>query len=179
MGFSSDKAHLDQPLSTDWDLGGEIVSDHSSFCDETTPTMLPFGVECEDDTSVMEGIQDISEDDSDWRLSLECAGEVAEEFELITKIDTVDDDQEFMGPTSPCGTANELSSSLSERFEASAKSLSESMRRSHETRMSLKLQTVATEKYPRRGSIKGVVKSVEESTERLQSCLFGKPTVAV
>lgn len=55
-----------------------------------------------------------------------------------------------------------------ERYKATLRKLSESMRRSQETRASLKMKTLKTEDYSRTTSISGVLTSIEKSTHQLQ-----------
>jgi vacuolar-type H+-ATPase subunit F/Vma7 len=54
------------------------------------------------------------------------------------------------------------------RFEATAKNLAESIRRSQETRKSLMLEIPEMSKYERKHSLSGVLKSVEKSTHQLE-----------
>jgi hypothetical protein len=58
-----------------------------------------------------------------------------------------------------------------ERYKATLAKLAESMKRSQETRMSLKMKTSKTEKYERTKSISGVLTSIEKSTQQLQGYL--------
>lgn len=68
---------------------------------------------------------------------------------------------------------NDTTSSLpfEERYRATLEKLSESMRRSQETRKSLKMKTNKTEKYARTTSVSCVLSSIEKSTQQLQGYL--------
>lgn len=57
------------------------------------------------------------------------------------------------------------------RFEATAKNLAESIRRSQDTRKSLILEIPEMSKYERNHSLIGVLKSVEQSTHQLEAYL--------
>jgi len=60
-----------------------------------------------------------------------------------------------------------------ERYKATLKKLSESMKRSQQTRKSLQMKTTKTEKYSRKSSVTGVLSSIEKSTQQLE-CYLGK-----
>lgn len=55
-----------------------------------------------------------------------------------------------------------------ERYKATLKKLADSMKRSQQTRQSLKMKTTKTEKYSRKTSVTGVLSSIEKSTTQLQ-----------
>jgi hypothetical protein len=55
-----------------------------------------------------------------------------------------------------------------ERYKSTLQKLTESMKRSQETRKSLQMQTPKTIGYSRRNSVSGVLKSIEKSTKQLQ-----------
>ena len=57
------------------------------------------------------------------------------------------------------------------RYKETLKKLTESMRRSKETRSSLKIQTPKMEEYERRKSVTGVLHSIEKSSKELQGYL--------
>lgn len=61
--------------------------------------------------------------------------------------------------------------SFEERYKATLEKLNASMKRSQETRKSLKMETPKTEDYSRKTSVTGVLTSVEKSTQQLQSYL--------
>jgi len=74
------------------------------------------------------------------------------------------------GPT--CGAADKTSSlPFEERYKATLEKLAKSMQRSQETRKSLQMKTPKTEGYSRKSSVKGVLTSIEKSSEQLQSYL--------
>lgn len=58
-----------------------------------------------------------------------------------------------------------------QRYEATLEKLRESMKRSQETRMSLRMQTAETAEYDRWTSISGTLSSIEKSTQQLQDYL--------
>lgn len=68
------------------------------------------------------------------------------------------------------GTDNTSSLPFEERYKATLSKLQESMKRSQETRMSLKMKTSKTENYETR-NLSGVLSSIEQSTEQLQDYL--------
>lgn len=69
-----------------------------------------------------------------------------------------------------CVDDSDTTSSLpfEERYRATLEKLNESMRRSQETRKSLKMKTKKTEEYPRTTSVSCVLSSIEKSTQQLQ-----------
>jgi hypothetical protein len=83
----------------------------------------------------------------------------------------VDDFQNIEDTTSDVMDEDPKMLPFHKRFEATAYSLVASMKRSQETRRFLTIMTPKTEDYPRRDSIKGVIESVQKSTEQLQSYL--------
>ena len=60
---------------------------------------------------------------------------------------------------------------FSDKYKESLKNLSESMKRSQETRMSLTWKTPKTAKYERSMSVSGVVNSTEASSSQLRALL--------
>ena len=64
-----------------------------------------------------------------------------------------------------------------ERYKATLKKLSDSMKRSQQTRQSLKMRTTKTEKYSRKSSVTGVLSSIEKSSQQLQTYLKNIQTV--
>ena len=58
-----------------------------------------------------------------------------------------------------------------ERYQEVLKKLTESMKRSQETRKSLTMKTPKTEKYDRTTSVTGVLSSIENSSRQLQTYL--------
>lgn len=58
-----------------------------------------------------------------------------------------------------------------ERYKATLSKLAESMKRSQETRMSLKMKTPKTVEYERSKSVSGVLTSIEKSSQQLQGYL--------
>lgn len=85
---------------------------------------------------------------------------------------TVDDDDDVgRFPLSLLSTARDdatISLPFEERYRATLQKLAFSMKRSQESRKSLKVKTSKTEKYARIQSVIGVVSSIEKSTEQLQ-----------
>ena len=66
-------------------------------------------------------------------------------------------------------TSNSLE--FNEQYRATLRKLSESMKRSHETRKSLMMKTPKTERYARSTSVSGVISSIEKSSEQIQAYL--------
>lgn len=77
------------------------------------------------------------------------------------------------GPAACGNNGSDKTSSLSfeERYKATLEKLAESMKRSRETRDSLKMKTSRTEGYARASSVNGVLSSIEKSTEQIQTYL--------
>lgn len=66
---------------------------------------------------------------------------------------------------------------LEQRYEATLEKLTESMKKSQETRKSLRMQTSETAEYTRWNSVSGTLSSIEKSTQQLQQYLkTKKPT---
>lgn len=63
---------------------------------------------------------------------------------------------------------------LEQRYQASLDKLAASMKKSQETRKSLRMQTAETAEYTRWGSVSGTLSSIEKSTQQLQTYLGGK-----
>lgn len=63
---------------------------------------------------------------------------------------------------------------LEQRYQASLDKLAASMKKSQETRKSLRMQTTETAEYTRWGSVSGTLSSIEKSTQQLQTYLGGK-----
>jgi len=94
--------------------------------------------------------------------------------ELMT-MELDDDDAPFLDFFEDCPpTTITLDSTSSlpfdERYKATLSKLQESMRRSQETRKSLKIKTTKTQDYETR-NLSGVLSSIERSTEQLQDYL--------
>lgn len=62
-----------------------------------------------------------------------------------------------------------------DRYKEMLLKLSESMKRSQQTRMSLKMKTPKTKNYERRKSVSGVLSSIEKSTQQLQQLIKIQP----
>jgi len=190
MGFSASKSSYEQGYS-DWGLP-ELVSDddcmeHHSLLEYT----LPDELDAEGDFA--------AENDKGWEglalLEEATPIERLEEFDFVmdvdhgkvrdaTKTDAAGEAQagdsedvdmteclETVATVTPVSTKE----SYEVRLEQSLKNLIESMQRSRETRMSLSMKTIQTEKYERRKSVQGVLKSVEESTSHLEEILRFTP----
>ena len=86
-----------------------------------------------------------------------------------------EDDDRFFAPVLDAEepSVSQATSSLpfEERYRLTLQKLQESMKRSQETRKSLKMKTNKTEKYARTKSVSGVLSSIEKSTDQLQSYL--------
>ena len=66
---------------------------------------------------------------------------------------------------------------VEQRYQATLDKLAESMKKSQETRQSLRIQTTETMEYNRWGTISGTLSSIEKSTKELQHYLkTKKPT---
>jgi len=94
--------------------------------------------------------------------------------ELISmQLDVDDEDAPFLNffadddGESPVSFDGTSSLPFDERYKATLSKLQESMKRSQETRMSLKMKTDKTENYEAQ-NLSGVLNSIEQSTEQLQ-----------
>jgi hypothetical protein len=94
-----------------------------------------------------------------------------EEFGLAMDIDDLQNIPFLLEDTSDVLDEDRKMLPFDKRLEATAYSLAASMKRSQETRRFLAIKTPKTEEYSRRDSIKGVIESVQKSTEQLQSYL--------
>jgi hypothetical protein len=99
-----------------------------------------------------------------------------EELELMN-FDDADIDRfalSFLEDSTLSEYANSTTTSslpFEERYKATLVKLSESMKRSQETRMSLKMKTPKTQDYTRRNSVSGVLTSIETSSQQLHNYL--------
>lgn len=92
-----------------------------------------------------------------------------------------DDEESFFTTESSNVEPTSLTSYLpaEQRYQATLDKLAESMKRSQETRKSLRIQTTETMEYGRWGTICGTLSSIEKSTKELQHYLNNaKPTSA-
>lgn len=90
-----------------------------------------------------------------------------EEIVYMT-IEDDDIDRFSLSLMSTVGDDANISLPFEERYKATLQKLAFSMKRSQESRKSLKVKTDKTEKYARIKSVIGVVSSIEKSTEQLQ-----------
>jgi hypothetical protein len=116
------------------------------------------------------------DDDDDWRMSLSSPTAPFDEFGMDR-----DSDDFFLFDTPLTeDEKNACSLPFEQRFEVTRQNLEASMRRSQETRQSLVIKTFQVEKNDRNdrhGSVKGVVDSVEESAQRLQTSFIAAKIV--
>jgi hypothetical protein len=144
----------------DWDLDG--------MDDELPPSLSEISCDVVfRDWSVQdEMLSNSSDDDEDWRVTFSNS-DPFDEFGM-------DLDTDYFSFDPPLGDDVKDASSLpfDKRFEATRLNLEASMRRSQETRRSLTITTSHVEKYERRGSVKGVIESVENSAQKLQKCFI-------
>jgi hypothetical protein len=91
-------------------------------------------------------------------------------LEEIVYMTIEDEDVDRFSLSLMSAVENDATSSLpfEERYKATLQKLAFSMKRSQESRKSLKVKTAKTEQYPRIKSVIGVVSSIEKSTEQLQ-----------
>jgi uncharacterized protein with von Willebrand factor type A (vWA) domain len=64
-----------------------------------------------------------------------------------------------------------VAAGMDDVFKETFKKLTESMKRSQETRQSLRMTTAKTDKYPRRDSVSKVLNSIESSSRQIDSYL--------
>ena len=150
------------------------VSSHS----EATKLLEQWQTEDEEEIDIMEVDQQIGSEFLDGVIFdpvNSCASPVGpiEELILVGLEDVTenmfipaDDDTSWSASSS-----NSPSVEFGEQYKASLRKLSDSMKRSQETRMSLTLKTQKTEKYERSTSVSGVINSTEESSSQLRAYL--------
>jgi hypothetical protein len=104
----------------------------------------------------------------------------AEELDCVMDIYDLLSHDRFLVPLSLdedddvfCGTSVS-SLPFEKRFEATAKNLAESIKRSQETRKSLMLEIPEMSTYERNQSLSGVLKSVEKSTHQLEAAYLSR-----
>ena len=96
-----------------------------------------------------------------------------------------DDDEDSFFTThselSPSSPSINLTSflPLEQRYQATLEKLAESMKKSQETRKSLRMQTPETAEYTRWNSVSGTLSSIEKSTQQLQTYLKNKASTQV
>ena len=91
-----------------------------------------------------------------------------EEFESAMDIDQELDNFSLAHFDAEQEEAEDKNESFEDRYKVMLLKLSESMKRSQQTRMSLKMKTPKTKDYERRKSVSGVLSSIEKSTQQLQ-----------
>ena len=165
-------------LPNDWDQqNNEEVDDLSAVAhDEQASKVFDDqwqSVSSPDDMDIMEVDQQINllEDDL---LYDPCVSPTGPLEELIS-MQLDEGDAPFLNlfedNTPPTTTVDNTSSlPFEERYKATLTKLQESMKRSQETRMSLKMKTPKTAHYEAR-NLQGVLSSIEQSTEQLQDYL--------
>ena len=109
------------------------------------------------------------------RLSLE----EALEDNLAAALARDDDEDSFFTthsfePASPAPSNLTTYLPAEQRYQATLDKLAESMKKSQETRKSLRIKTTETMEYSRWGSISGTLTSIEKSTKELQQYLKTK-----
>ena len=117
--------------------------------------------------------------------SIPPAGRLSIEVALEDTLSTDhDDDNESFFTTNSDGNNSEFTPTsvtsflpIEQRYQASLDKLAESMKRSQETRKSLRIKTAETLSYTRWSSISGTLSSIEKSTQQLQEYLKDKPAI--
>ena len=131
--------------------------------------------EDEDDMStLMEVDQQIGSDlldDAIFYPDISCLSPVGpiEELALFGSCDH--EIESIFIPGDESSVDNPTSWQFDEQYKSTLRKLSESMKRSQETRMSLTMKTLKTEKYARSTSVSGVISSIEKSSEQLKAYL--------
>lgn len=99
-------------------------------------------------------------------------------LEELVYMNMEDDDERFFVPALSddpgCSDENHGYPTVvvfDEQYQATLKKLQEYMKRSQETRKSLKMKTSKTQEYSRTKSVSGVLSSIEMSSQQLQSYL--------
>ena len=94
-------------------------------------------------------------------------------IEELNLIGLGDDDSSFILPSDVSDAASFSSShpEFDEQYKTILRKLSESMKKSQETRKSLIMKTPETERYSRSSSVSGVISSIEKSSQQLQAYL--------
>jgi hypothetical protein len=163
-------------LPTEWDQSNDMMNDEelsASSHEEASKVFEQWQTDDQDhDLDIMEVDEQIGSnllgDEIFQDHCLSPTGPLEEIICMSMNID--DDDVDRFSLSLLIGNDDDTISSLpfDERYAATLKKLSESMKRSQETRKSLKMKTPKTEKYTRSNSVKGVVSSIEKSTQQLQ-----------
>jgi len=116
------------------------------------------------------------------RLLLEEALE--ETLAAAVSVDDHEDDEDSFFTTQSGGSGNDhyrMDNSsctsflpIEQRYQASLEKLTQSMKKSQETRKSLRMKTSETAEYERWNSVTGTLSSIEKSTQQLQQYLKNK-----
>lgn len=195
MAFPSNSSLMVLP-STDWDADFDLETDLEPFVElkddaihvfeqwhQHTPTKPATSTGSGNlQKTVVQEHRNIEMEQSPWPTLLSPVGPM-EELDCVMDLNVLICNDAFLLPTltMPGDTTehdttmdtstDSLSLPFEERFEATAKNLAVSMKRSQETRKSLTVETPGMRKYERNLSVSGVVNSVEASTQKLQTCL--------
>jgi len=159
-------------LPSEWDQDHEMMNDEefSTASEEASKVFEQWQTDVED-LDIMEVDEQIGsnllEDDIFHDPCVSPAGPL-EELNLMT----FDEEEVDRFSLSLLDDGDKTSSlPFEERYKATLQKLAESMKRSQETRMSLKMKTSKTEEYERTKSVTGVLSSIEKSTQQLQGYL--------
>ncbi|CAB9496205.1 expressed unknown protein [Seminavis robusta] len=177
--FTSDEAF---PSSADYNLWISNAADVVMQDEELSASSY------EEATKVLEQWQTEDEEMRIMELDMELGSNLLEGFALFDSNGTSNEEapmeellfqEEIVLPTEESMSSSSSSSSTSSSsiesskdFKMSLRKLSESMKRSHETRKSLVMTSPKTERYARSNSVTGVISSIEKSSEQIQAYLM-------
>ena len=165
-------------LPTDWEHQTEAMDDATAVSiGEASMFFSQWQTVADDLGGIMEVDQQINLLEEDL-FHDPCVSPTSPLEELISM--QLDDDGDapfldfFEGNSNGSSTVQTIDDTSSlpfeERYKATLYKLQESMKRSQETRVSLKMQTPETQNYETR-NLSGVLSSIEQSTEQLQEYL--------
>ena len=166
--------HTELTLPVEWDQANEMMNDEelsASSHEEASKVFEQWQTdEQEQDLDIMEVDEQIGSDLLGDEIFHDPCLSPTGPLEEIVLMSIDDEDIDRFSLSLLTGDDDNTTSSLpfDERYKATLKKLADSMKRSQETRLSLKMKTPKTEKYSRKSSVTGVLTSIEKSSQQLQ-----------
>lgn len=174
MTFSDMTSPIDLGLPSEWDHDTEMLNDEelsATSHEEASKVLEQWQSDQDQDLDIMEVDEQIGSNLLDDIFDAHCVSPTGPLEELVYM--NADDDDRFLAPLLDEADESPIDASLpfEERYQETLQKLQESMKRSQETRQSLRMKTFKTETYTRTSSVSGVLSSIETSSQQLQKCL--------
>ena len=176
MSFPAGSTEISLPI--EWDHDTEMLNDEelsATSNEEASKVLEQWQADQDQGFEIMEVDEQIGSTFLGDEIFDEPCVSPTGPLEELVLMNINEDDDRFFAPVLDAEepSVSQATSSLpfEERYRLTLQKLQESMKRSQETRKSLKMKTNKTEKYARTKSVSGVLSSIEKSTDQLQSYL--------